>query len=141
MDIAAYQVALKILLKRGDEYLLLKDAITGKIDLPGGRINENECEIQLADIIRREVDEEAGSELKFKLGKPAYQYRARFKNGGPRVFIVVFEADYISGVVNLSSEHSDYRWVKIKDMNFNEGDFFNKEAYMVFKHYFGNLGN
>ena len=141
MDPATYQVALKILLKRGEEYLLLKDVITGKIDFPGGRINENEHEVQLIDIIRREVGEEVGGELTFKLGKPAYQYRARFKDGGPRVFIAVFEADYINGAVNLSSEHSDYRWVNIKDMNFSEGDFFNKEAYMAFKHYFDNLGN
>jgi hypothetical protein len=37
---ATYHVAMKLLLCRGDEVLVLRDAKTSHFDLPGGRIEE-----------------------------------------------------------------------------------------------------
>ncbi len=72
---ATYQVGLKILLKKEDKFLFLIDSSTGFLDLPGGRIDEIEHETQLTEIIAREVNEELGENIKYKLGKPIFQFR------------------------------------------------------------------
>lgn len=39
---AIYHVGLKVLLKKGDEFLFLTDAVGKHFDLPGGRIDDVE---------------------------------------------------------------------------------------------------
>ena len=63
-DYANYQVALKVLLRRGDEVLFLR--ITDPLmcfDLPGGRIDNVETKTPLARILAREVREELAHQL------------------------------------------------------------------------------
>ena len=140
-NFASYQVGLKIMLKKGDECLFLTDTITGKIDLPGGRINDDEYEIPLASIIKREVSEELGNDLEYELGESVFQYRARVSGNGPYVFIIVYEASYLAGSVRLSPEHSTFRWVDKNKIELSRGEFFNNEAYLAFKKYFGLASN
>jgi len=138
MDYAAYLVSLKILVRKGDEYLFLTDAFTGKFDLPGGRINEDERNVALADIINREVPEELGPDLKYKLGDLAFQFRVLTKTGA-HIFISVYEADYLSGTVRLSNEHTGFEWIDKRDVILRENDFYSKEAYSAYKKYFDSI--
>jgi len=69
---ATYHVGLKILLKREDEFLFLTNNIGKRFDFPGGRINDIEYDIPLIKIIEREVREELGEKVRYKLGKIAF---------------------------------------------------------------------
>ena len=130
-DFETFHVGLKVLLKKGDEYLFLTDAANGKLDLPGGRIDDNENDSPLSDIIGREV--------KYELGCPIFQYRARTKSSEPYRFITVYSANYLGGVIRLSGEHSSYQWVNGKDIDLRKEFFLSGEAYEAFKSHFDAL--
>jgi 8-oxo-dGTP pyrophosphatase MutT (NUDIX family) len=139
MDFATYLVSLKILVRKGDKYLFLTDVFSGKFDLPGGRINDDERNVPLADIINREVPEELGPDLKYKLGDLAFQFRVLTQTGA-HIFISVYEADYLSGTVQLSSEHTNFEWIDKRDIILRENDFYNNEVYLAYKKYFDGVG-
>lgn len=135
-----YHVAMKILLKRGDYFLLLTEAGGERYDLPGGRIDDVEHDVPLEKILDREVREELGEMLKYKLGNPLFQFRRHFENKNFHVFITVYEADYLSGEIILSSEHSKYQWMHKKEFQFEEKNFFSREEYEAFKKYLKEMG-
>jgi len=137
-DYGIYQVAMKILLKRGDEYLFVLDSSGNRYDLPGGRADDNEYEIPLQKILEREVREELGRTLKCRLGKPIYQFRRHLKNKNRYVFITVYEAKYLSGRIKLSPEHTEYKWINLKSFKFKEKNFWSREEYSVSVNYFKN---
>lgn len=133
-DYGVYQVGLKILLRKKGHFLLLKDE-TGKYwDLPGGRIDNVEDQVPLEKILAREVREELGSRLRYRLIKPIFQYRRFFHER--RVFLNVFEAEYVSGHIRLSPEHSSYHWIDPVRAKFRQKDFNSKEEYLAFREYF-----
>lgn len=136
---AIYHVGLKVLLKKGDEFLFLTDAVGKHFDLPGGRIDDVEHMTPLTEVIAREVGEELGEAVKYKLGKPVFQFRRHFESKGLHIFLTVYEAEYLSGEIKLSSEHSDLQWINPKKVDLKEEQFFHKEEYLAFKKYFENL--
>lgn len=146
---ASYHIGLKILLSRGStslttgdrELLFLTAAPNGRIDLPGGRIDESEHYILLEEILKREVREELGSAVKYTLGKPLFQFRRHFEDKGFRIFITVYGAEFLSGDIQLSSEHAKYEWVNLEDLTFEEKDFFHREEFLAFKRYFEKVQN
>ena len=133
-----YHVGLKILLKKGDEFLFLRGQSGKYWDLPGGRIDNTEDKVLLEKILEREVREELGKDLKYKLGASLFQFRRFIKSKGHRVFIVVYGADYVSGEIKLSSEHSGSEWLNPKTQKLKAKDFMNQEEYKAFKNYFEN---
>lgn len=139
MAYAFYHVGLKILLKKGNEFLFLTEAGGKRFDLPGGRIDDVEHTTPLTEILAREVMEELGEEIKYKLGKPIFQFRRHRENIDLHVFLTVYEAEYVSGEIQLSSEHSNYKWINPKEFDFEEKDFVHKEEYLAFKKYFDGL--
>lgn len=141
MDFATFQVSLKLLLKKNDEYLFMTCAFTGKYDLPGGRLGDAEYDTPLVEGIRREVREELGPDVKYKLVKPIFQFRAHPKKDKPYIFVTVYEADYISGTICLSSEHTAYQWIDKNHLNLNKESFSHNEAYLAFKRYFDGFVN
>lgn len=136
---AIYHVGLKILLRKGDEFLFLTHAVSKHFDLPGGHIDDVEHTTPLTDVIAREVGEELGEEIKYKLGKPMFQFRGHFESKGLRIFFTVYEAEYLSGEIQLSSEHSNYQWINPRKIDLKEKDFLHKEECLLFKKYFENL--
>lgn len=137
-DYANYHVALKILLRKGDEILFLKSPHKF-LDFPGGRIDNVEDTTPIPDVIAREIREELGESIKYKLGKPLFQFRRFFPNIGWRIFLTVYSAEYISGDIQISDEHSEYLWINPKEYEFKEEEFFNKEEYLAFMQYFDKL--
>jgi 8-oxo-dGTP diphosphatase len=102
-------VAGKAIIRKDSEILLLQRSLESGFDpglweLPGGKIEYGE---NLVEALEREVKEEVG--LVIKIGHPFktwHFYKDPFWVTG-----VTFRCDYISGSVNLSSEHAGYVWI------------------------------
>lgn len=138
---AVYHVGIKILLSWGEDFLFLTTAWENHLDLPGGRIDESEHYVSLEDILDREVREELGDAVKYTLGSPLFQFRRHFEDKGFRVFVTVYGAEFVSGDIRLSSEHSAYEWVNLKKFTFEEKDFFHREEFIAFKKHFEKVEN
>lgn len=136
-----FQVGLKILLRKGSRVLLLRMNDDDKrLDLPGGRIDNVEYRTPLDKIIAREVREELGLKApQYTLGKPLFHFRRmrRQKDAHPKfVFLAVYDAEWISGEVKISDEHSAYEWFDPRKDSLRRKDFSNIEEYRALKNYF-----
>ena len=134
---ASYQVAFKILLRRGRKILFLKTPNNKKWDLPGGRVDAVEDRIPLEKILAREVREELGRSVRYRLGGPLLQYRRPVAKFNTIVLITVYEARYLAGRIRLSFEHGEYRWLDPKEFKGRPNDFFSREEYRAFRRHFG----
>ena len=135
---AIYQVGLKVLIRKGDDFLFLRTAKRNLFDFPGGRIDFDEHNTALTKILEREIGEETGENLKYKLGKLAFQFRRHAEQRLP-VFLSVYEAEYLSGEINLSDEHTSYTWINPQKDPIRREDFFSNEEYAAFGAYFSQL--
>jgi 8-oxo-dGTP diphosphatase len=102
-------VAGKAIIRKGGQIILLQRSLKSGFDpglweLPGGKIGYGE---HLVEALEREVSEEVG--LVIKVGRPFKTWH--FTKEPFWVTGVTFLCDYISGDVNLSSEHDDYVWI------------------------------
>jgi len=134
--IEVYHVALKILLRKGNKFLFLRESLRKRWDLPGGRIDRNEGKTPFEKIIEREVQEELGPHIRYTIGKLVLQYRRFIGERKVPVFLNVYEGRYISGALLLSSEHTSYHWIEPGKIRLKEKDFLSKEEYLAFKNYF-----
>ena len=138
-DFGVFQVGLKLVLRKGDKILFLRDNDEKKSwDWPGGRIDDVEYGATDEKIIAREVREELGSAVKYTLGKPAFTLKRWTMRGGKKtcIFCIFYEAEFRSGIIKLSSEHSSYEWIDPKTFKIKRADFAHKEEYPAFKKYF-----
>lgn len=133
---ANYHVGMKLLLWKGNEVLLLKEAKTGKLDLPGGRIDDSEDNISLFDVLKREVTEELGTQVAYEVGPFLFHYRRFRPEKNVRIFSNVFGGTYLGGDIELSGEHSSYEWTNPFTREFSKEEFFNEEEYHAFVDYF-----
>lgn len=131
-----YNVALKILLKKGNEYLFLTDEKGKYFDFPGGRININENYTSFKNILSREVTEELGKNLVLEIEEPIIHYRRHNEEKNIHIFMCLFLANYISGKIELSPEHTKYHWINPKKYVFNQKEFYCLEEYAAIKEYF-----
>lgn len=107
------------LVKKGDLFLVMRrsdldDSEPGVWDLPGGGINWEEQPYEAAI---REAHEEAG--ISIKLLRPLAVYATHFeeeKNQDTWSIETELLADYVSGEVVLSVEHSEYKWLSLEDL-------------------------
>jgi len=120
-----FDVSLKVVVtnNRG-EVLLLKarrdsEFLFGFYDLPGGRINREEMNQKIAVLIKRELVEEVGSKVRYKLNpKPLAVATTKFK-ANPRLpnrdgkLFLLFSAKYLSGQIVISDEHDAFCWKKL----------------------------
>lgn len=134
MKYATFIASFKLILKKDNKILVLTER-NGLLDFPGGRIEKNEKEKPIKDIIKREIKEELGENVKYKLLGPAVQYR-RY-NGVAKMYtlITAYEAEYLSGRIKLSDEHVKYEWIKTKGGSIEKKKFFNKEEQAAIKSY------
>lgn len=119
-----YQVSLKLLLRNNtDELLVLKasdiGSYAGYYDLPGGRIDTDEFKTDFPKIVKREISEEIG-DIEFQLSsKPVALGRHSLpasSNGVAKdihILYIFFEAHYKTGKLNISDEHTGYKWLDL----------------------------
>lgn len=126
-----YQISLKLILKNENgEALILKaqerGSYAGFYDFPGGRINSGEFNTPIMEILEREVREEIGN-IKYSSIKSAPVAIGRHSfiaswgvpeeiNKDAFVLYLFFEGNYIDGDIKISEEHTDYKWVKLEDL-------------------------
>ncbi len=108
-----FYVGQKAFLRKENQVLVMTSAdragATG-LDFPGGKINVGET--NLAEALQREVREETSLEI--KVGNAFTTWTNDWttdKYSQGEIFIVGYICDYISGEVELSSEHTDFEWV------------------------------
>ncbi|MDA1337640.1 MAG: NUDIX hydrolase [bacterium] len=136
---AEFQISLKVLMRNGNKVLLTK----GKddIDLPGGRIDVGEESMPFEEVILREVREELGKDVKFRLGSILFMHHLGHTKEKGGILNIVFDAEYISGDIKLSHEHVSYDWVDGRTYEVQREDFFpeDQEKYEMFKNHFISL--
>ncbi len=126
-----YHISLKLLLKnKRGEILVLKALddgnLAGYYDVPGGRIDTDEFTTPFEDILRREVKEEIGSpEVYINLNPVAVSrgiISASKMHGGRgiHIFYVFFEAEYKGGDIVISDEHTDHKWINLKEIDLKD---------------------
>ncbi len=122
-----YQISLKLILNNSKGKTLLmkaqnKDTYAGFYDFPGGRINVDEFEVPLPDIVRREVREEIG-DVEYTLNThpvavarhliPAH---ISVLKRDVRVLYLLYEGIYTGGEVRVSYEHTGFEWMDLMNI-------------------------
>lgn len=135
---AFFQISLKVMLKNENgETLILgcpkENSMCGYYDFPGGRIREDEVREDFLRIIKREVEEELGDQVKYRITeKPVAIGRHLYKE--KCFFWIIFEAEYLGGEIKISDEHSSVEWIAIDKDNYE--DYFIMGSLEVMKNYF-----
>ncbi len=111
------QVSQKLLLRCGRELLVLQSVDSPYGDFPGGRVNNsiknNLSREGLVAEFRREVIEEIGEGVRYELDPAPLGTVLHLNTSGIPIFSVFYEAQYVSGTIELSAEHKSMRWVNV----------------------------
>jgi len=103
-------------IEKDGKLLILIDPEMGT-DLPGGKVQEGETDLEQA--LKREVLEETG--LTISVEKPfitwVYQIPVDgpHRSAGKKIFNVGYLCHYLSGDISLSEEHSHFHWISRDD--------------------------
>jgi 8-oxo-dGTP pyrophosphatase MutT (NUDIX family) len=103
----------------------LRDRASGLGDLPGGRLGKGEIYNSWEVSLRREVQEELGSEIQYTINKepifcfPHYMVSDQCEGLG-----IAFQGNFLEGNIILSDEHDYLEWVNTENYHF---DFLFKE--------------
>jgi hypothetical protein len=112
-------VAVKILLRKGDELLVLRD-IFGDGDIPGGRLRKDDFETPLLEVLKRKVTEEVGPDISYTITyeNPVCTFRhERFEVGSGevrRIFALGFEALYERGAIETGDYIESHTWIDLR---------------------------
>jgi 8-oxo-dGTP pyrophosphatase MutT (NUDIX family) len=110
--IASFEVGLKAFLVRDGRLLLVRETIGERLwEVPGGRFDVGEETTPPHEILRRELGEELGGELRWDLIGLRDAWVRPAPERGTHVFLVGFECRWLAGEVRLSDEHVECRWV------------------------------
>jgi len=114
----------KGIVRKNDRILVLVKQ-NGKLDLPGGRVENGET---IKSALQREIEEETG--LKVEIHDPVEEW-SFYKTPDHLIKGITFECAYLGGKVKLCNEHKRYFWAatdSIKRLNFNRNFLQNLKA-------------
>jgi len=140
-NFALYEIATKSLIWKHDKILLVIQP-DGKYDFPGGRMDKSEMSLDLLNVLNREIAEELGPEIQFKVKDLAFISRRYYKSNGVEhnILAIFFNIDYVSGLIQLSDEHIDFRWIEPKTALEHPELFVTNDEFKQYKEYFDGLG-
>jgi 8-oxo-dGTP diphosphatase len=106
-----FNLAVKGIIRKGDEILVLKrsdrdEHKPGAWETVGGGIDE---QMSPQEALKKEIQEE--TDLEVAISEP-FNVFTFTKDSGEFKVGITFICDYISGKVELSDEHSEYKWIK-----------------------------
>jgi 8-oxo-dGTP pyrophosphatase MutT (NUDIX family) len=109
---AQYQLATKALLTKDGKILVLMTP-DGYIDFPGGRVDATEVDLSWHEALRRELDEEIGTEVEVAIGQTLFVSKRTYHKNGEvkRIAAIFFACEYVSGDITLSEEHATHQWM------------------------------
>lgn len=109
-----FQITLKVMLIKGNQFLILRDAIAQTGDLPGGRLAQTEFYQSWVDALRRELHEELGPDVQYTLHEePLFHFPHRILSAQTDALGIVYRATYRGGNLQISDEHDDFAWVSL----------------------------
>jgi 8-oxo-dGTP pyrophosphatase MutT (NUDIX family) len=135
-EYAYFLLSFKLLLEKNKKVLILTESNTGCFDLPGGRIEKHEDNLPFGKLFSREIGEELGKDVKYKIICPILQFRRYSSYGKRYVLTTVYRAEYLSGSVKLSLEHEKYEWIDPKKIDCAKRKFNNLEEKSALENYF-----
>lgn len=110
-----FQITQKVFLRKGNLLLIMRDKKTGHGDLPGGRMTEKEFFEDWTLSVHRELEEEMGSAISYKLNpEPIFFHKHRVNEGNHPCIIIAYSAEHVAGDVLISDEHDFLDWVDVK---------------------------
>lgn len=108
------------------------EKIRGCWDFPGGGLEYKE---DLREALLREIREELGPTVKVKIGKPVAVWDFMTVDGENKHCVAIgYEAQWLSGKVELSDEHDEYQWIspdKLPSLHWREGHHKGVEQYLA----------
>jgi 8-oxo-dGTP diphosphatase len=118
MELEYFKVPQRALLMDGEKILVLKSAPDASTypdcwGLPGGKLENGE---NPSHGLKREVLEE--TQLKIEVGKPLFTFH-EIVNNIP-IFYVVYQCEVVSGAIQLSAEHTEFKWATKSEILENE---------------------
>ncbi|KKQ52795.1 MAG: ADP-ribose pyrophosphatase [Parcubacteria group bacterium GW2011_GWD2_38_11] len=132
-----FGVAVKGIINKDGKILVLKRAAhddhkPGVWETVGGSMDENESP---QETLKREVMEEAG--IVVEIIEPFNVFSFKKDNGEFKIGIT-FICKYVSGQVELSEEHSEYKWIEPGEfMNFESVPSLHNEIKKYSEKYYG----
>ncbi|MCX6724075.1 MAG: NUDIX domain-containing protein [Candidatus Staskawiczbacteria bacterium] len=114
---ALFCVGQKAFIEKDGKVLVLADHPSGRVDFPGGKIQEGEAKedrsVSLINALKREVAEETSLEIEVldPFAVWYHEFTKEERNFGKVVYLVAFKCKYVSGDVKLSNEHDSFKWV------------------------------
>ena len=133
---AYFQVSLKALIIK-DKRVLTLISPDKKFDFPGGRISEEEVELDFRLTLEREIKEELSDNFKFEIGQPIFfSKRKYFKNSSQyNVIAIFFTTAATNSEISLSDEHESYRWMSFNELLKSAENFVSEDEYNKLKDY------
>lgn len=128
----SYHISLKLIIKNSAGQILgLEGAAGGTYDgfydLPGGRIDVDEFQKPIEEILKREVSEELGDVEVFINQTPVamgrhliLKHHTSAKIKDIPVMYIFFEAEILSGEINVSNEHQSLKWIDLTEQEINK---------------------
>lgn len=128
-----YLVAVKLLLRKGDQLLVTKDQ-WGSWDIPGGRIRKDQFNESLESILRQKISVELGDDVEYEIGPIKATARIEREEIGRdgyrvRIFAVCYEGLYSGGEIVVGDYMEKYEWINI--MNANLDDYSDGDSWVV----------
>lgn len=109
------QVSIKGILCRNNRILFLKTAKKGMYELPGGRMDFGES---VKQTFEREIKEELGFE-KIKMGNLINMWLFTNIRENTNYHFILFDFEFFTdeSEIKLSSEHTEYKWIGVKELD------------------------
>jgi len=114
--IKEFNIGIKGVIKAEGKCLVLQSVRNGKSywDIPGGRIDDDE---RIEDTLKRELSEELPTLGKYSIGRLLNAFRLSHDlKDGKGLMLLFYEINADMFNVELSSEHSDFKWVSKNDL-------------------------
>ena len=111
-----FNLAVKGIIRKGDKILVLKRSVAddhkpGAWETVGGGMDDQSSP---QEALKREIKEE--TDLEVEVNEP-FNVFTFTKDTGEFKIGITFACTYVSGEVNLSGEHSEYKWIKPEEFN------------------------